>query len=405
MIFFYRAKTADGKEVSGTREAEDKYLLARELRSEGLLVMVVDTVHKKNLNNKISSLSIFRSVKMKDLIIFANNLGAMVGSGLALSRALSVMGRQTSNKYFKEIIEQIEVKINQGESLSQAMEHYKKVFGELFIAMIATAEESGRLPEALTLIGEQLAKSYELRRKVIGAMIYPAVIIVAIIIVGILMMVFLVPTLTATFKEMNVDLPLSTKLVIMFSDFLVNNLILVFFGVILASMFLVFAWRSRVGGKLIDALVLRLPIVGDLSRKVNSAMVMRTVSSLVSSGVSMLRTIEITERVVGNHYYKAVLKEAYIKVQKGVTLSSIFREHEKLFPVFVDEMTAVGEETGRLSEMLLKGAIFYENEVDQTTKNLSTIIEPVLMIFIGLAVGLFAVSMIGPMYSLSDAIR
>jgi len=271
--------------------------------------------------------------------------------------------------------------------------------------MVAAAEETGKLPEALKLISEQLEKSYALRRKIIGALIYPSVIVVAIVAIGILMMIFLIPTLSATFRELNVPLPLSTRLVIGLSDFLVNNILVVLAGLVLLIVFSLWWPKTELGKKIMSWLLLHIPFVNKLTRQVNSAVIMRTTSSLVSAGVSLTKTMAITEKVVQNYYYQQVMVEALDKVQKGISLSVIFSAHQNLFPIFASEMSSVGEETGKLPELLLKGAIFFEDEVDQVTKNLSTVIEPVLMIIIGLAVGLFAVSMIGPMYSLSNAIK
>jgi type IV pilus assembly protein PilC len=412
MNFYYKAKKVNGEEVSGERDSADRFSLARELKAEGLVAFVVEEigvgrVHpvKYNLLSANYSLAVFNRVKMKDKIIFANNLSAMISAGLPLSRALSVMARQTSNKYFKKVIGEVEAGITKGESLSQALSKYPKIFPEVFVAMVAAAEETGRLPEALKLVSEQLEKSYTLRKKIVGAMIYPSVIVVAIIAIGILMMIFLIPTLSATFRELNVPLPLSTRLVIGLSDFLVNNILLVLVALAVLVAFFVWLPKTGPGKKFLDGLFLRIPYINNLTRQVNSAVIMRTTSSLVSAGVSLTKTMEVTEKVVQNYYYKQVMAEALDKVQKGIALSVIFSAHQNLFPIFASEMSAVGEETGKMPDMLLKGAIFFEDEVDQVTKNLSTIIEPVLMIVIGIAVGIFAVSMIGPMYSLSSAIK
>ena len=403
MKLFFRAKNEKGEEIIGEREAADKFALARELRAEGLTIIFAESVDQKK-KPSVWQVDLFGRIRMKDKIVFASNLSAMISAGLSLSRSLEVMERQTSNKRFKKIIHDIGQRVDRGETLSSSLANYPKVFPEVFVAMVATAEESGKLPEALKSVSEQLSKSYDLQRKIKGAMIYPSVIIVAMIIIGVLMMIFLVPTLTATFRELNVELPISTRILIGVSDFMAGNVILVILAAIVLIFGVVSLWRSKQGRAWVDTISLRIPLVGDLTRQVNSATIMRTVSSLVGSGVSMIRTIEITERVVQNHHYKAVMKEAAEKVQKGINLSAVFEAHQNLFPVFVEEVSAVGEETGKLPEMLLKGAIFYEEEVDQVTKNLSTIIEPVLMIIIGVAVGIFAISIIGPMYSLSDAI-
>ena len=271
--------------------------------------------------------------------------------------------------------------------------------------MVAAGEESGKLPQSLGIISSQLEKSYELRRKIRGAMMYPAVIVTVIILIGILMMIYVVPTLTATFKDLGVELPLSTRLVIWFSDFVSAHKIftLLAFPVILLGF-----WRGlKIPSvkRLFEILVLKLPLISPLIQKINSAMTMRTISSLVSSGVSMVESLRITEDVLQNHAYRELLRHARESVQKGLPLSASFRGNEKLYPILVGELTAVGEETGDLPGMLMKGAEFYEKEVEQVTKNLSTIIEPVLMVLIGIVVGFFAIAMLGPMYSLTDAIK
>ncbi|MFA6415894.1 MAG: type II secretion system F family protein [Candidatus Paceibacterota bacterium] len=408
MKFSFKAKNMGGEELSAEREAADRFTLARELRNEGWVLLVAEDISKvkKTWKDKISFGSVFVGrINLKDKIQFVNNLGAMVGAGLPLSRALAAISRQTKKKSLKTMLESVGARIGQGDSLSKALGQFPETFPEIFTAMISMAEESGKLPETLKTLGDQLSKTYDLKRKIKGAMIYPAVIVTAIIIVGVLMLIFLIPTLAATFTEMNVELPISTRIVIGVSNLLANHY-LVF---IISLLFLVagglsFA-RTKIGSRMIDKVTMKLPMVGELDKKYNSATIMRTISSLVSAGVSLVESLAITKKVAGNVFYQEFLALATEKIQKGVSLSSIFNEREDLFPVFVGEMTMVGEETGKLPEMLLRGAVFYEEDVDQATKNLSTIIEPVLMILIGIAVGFFAVSMLGPMYSLSSAIK
>ena len=402
--FFYRAVDALGKQRTGEQEAEDKFSLARLLRAEGLTVIAVEDALARRNKAKFS-LSWRRRVSLRDKIIFANNLSAMLSAGLSLSRALSVLERQTENKFFSRTIGLMVKAIDKGSSFSQSLVEQKKVFPEVFVAMVETAEESGKLPETLKLVANQLEKTYGLQRKIIGALIYPAIIVLVIIAIAVLMMIFLVPTLSATFKELGVPLPLSTRVVIGTSDFLVNNLPLVgaivLFIVSLATFFL----RTKSGQRFLAKMFLFLPVFRRLTKSANSAKVLRTISSLISAGVGLRRALEITGRVVTNHYYRQVILNAKKEVEKGRVFSDILAENDNLFPVFASEMTAVGEETGRLADLLLKGAEFFEDEVDQATKNLATVIEPFLMVVIGLAVGLFAISMIGPMYSLSNAIK
>lgn len=236
-------------------------------------------------------------------------------------------------------------------------------------------------------------------------MMYPSIILGAIFVIGILMFIYVVPTLTKTFKDLGAELPSSTKLVIGLSDLISNHIVLLLLGILVIVGLVILAVRLPSTKRGIDWLVVRLPVIGTIVKEVNSARTTRTMSSLLGSGVSISRAISITKEVVQNVYYKEVLQEVENVIQKGVPISTVFKAKTKLYPIMLGEMIEVGEETGNLGEMLLEVAVFYEGEVDAKTKDLSTIIEPVLMIFIGAAVGFFAVSMLSPMYSIMDSIK
>lgn len=404
MIFAYKAQTKTGEVISGQKDCPDQQSLLRQLNAEGLSLLYANEVVLSRTTQAWSKLFSGGRIRLKDKILFAGNLGSMIKAGLNLSRALAVMSRQTSNQALRKVIDSLVKKIGQGEAFSTALQAHPHIFDDIFVAMVAAAEESGNLPQSLKILNEQMAKTYDLRRKVKGAMIYPAVILSAMLVIGFLMLVFLVPVLTATFKELGSELPWSTKLIIWFSDSFSSNLtpIIIILVVLLLGVggFL----RSRAGRHFIDYVSLHMPGLSRLTKQINAATSMRTLSSLISSGVDIVRSLDISSRVVKNHYYRQVLAQAGSQIQQGLPLSKVFIDQEKLFPAFVGEMTLVGEETGQLPQMLLEGALFYEAEVDQSTKNLSTIIEPVLMIMIGLAVGIFAIALLGPMYSLSDVI-
>ncbi len=401
MRFHYKAKTSAGEITEGDRESADRFALAREMRGEGLTLILAKPIFEAK--GSAERFSLFGRIKMKDKIIFASSLGAMIGSGLSLARALNVIERQMTNKRFKAIVVSLSDKIKNGESFSAALQAFPNVFPPVFVAMVAAGEESGNLTGALEIVNQQLSKAYDLRRKVKGAMIYPVIIIAVIIIIGIIMMMFLVPTITALFKELNVELPLSTRIVIFTSDIISGHPFLFVGGLIILVIGFTTFFRRPIGQRQLDWLVLRLPVIKNITRQMNSAVVMRTLSSLVSAGVSMIEAITITGRVVQNGYYARSMTEAAAVVSKGENLSHLFKGREDIYPVLVGELAEVGEETGNLPGLLIKGAVFFEEEVDQATKNLSTIIEPMLMVLIGIAVGFFAVSMIGPMYSLSNA--
>jgi len=404
MKFKYKARKA-GKEnvIEGEAESKDRFSLSSEMRDKGLILVSVSEVANKwhdlgRLNEMVVSVS------LHDKVVFANNLSAMISAGLSLSRALDVLGRQTKNVKFKRAIEEILKDVNSGLALSVSLAKFPKIFSPVFIAMVAAGEESGNLPQSLKLVGDQMEKTYALRRKVKGAMAYPAVIVFAMGVIGALMLTFVVPNLVQTFKEMKVELPFSTKIIIGFSNILVNDWFYTLIALVASVAAFYFAIRTKRGARSLDFVVLHLPVFSGVVKQLNAATAARTLSSLIVSGVSIVEALEITVKVLQNSFYKDVLVKAKEGVEKGEPLSKFFEQEEKLFPILVGELTEVGEETGKLSEMLSNVAVFYENEVEAVTKDLSTIIEPILMVAIGLFVGFFAVSMIQPIYSITEAI-
>ncbi|MEK7130832.1 MAG: type II secretion system F family protein, partial [Patescibacteria group bacterium] len=285
-----------------------------------------------------------------------------------------------------------------------AMKKFPKIFSKLFIAMVKTGEESGKLSESLQLAGLQIEKDYTLMKKVKGAMMYPSIILVAMVLIGIFMFIYVVPTLVSTFKELNMNLPFSTKIIIFISDSITKHTLLFVFSFLTVIVLAVWFLRTEKGKILIGNIFLKVPLISPIVKKINSARTSRTLASLISSGVNVVDALSITRDVLQNKKYKEVLTTAISDVQKGVPVSSSFKSATKLYPVLLGEMIAVGEETGKISEMLERLAIFYEEEVAEATKSMSTVIEPILMIFIGGAVGFFALSMIKPMYSMMNGI-
>lgn len=401
MKFRFRAIKKSGEKYEGVRESTDKFTLYDEIKAEGDTLIYTSEVTKPKFEILIPFID---SVPEHQKIIFAKNLGSMINAGLPLAKGLEILEKQIANKRFKEVIVSLQSDIRKGKPLSEAASAYPNVFPKLFIAMVKAGEESGKLSESLKIIGEQMEGSYKLKEKIKGAMVYPGVIISIMIIIGVLMLVYVVPGITATFKDLNVQLPLLTRILINTSDFLKNNILICLIGVVLLiAAFYLFA-KSKTGNRFLDFTYLKLPVIGDLIRETNSARITRTIASLLSSGVPYAEAISITRDVIQNGYFKDVLTTAIAKVEKGETISSVFLANTKLSPIFVGEMMVVGEETGRLPDMLMEVALFYEEAVDQKTKNMATIIEPVLMVIIGLAVGFFALAMIKPIYSLMDNI-
>ncbi|MFA6999645.1 MAG: type II secretion system F family protein [Candidatus Paceibacterota bacterium] len=406
MKFQYKEQDKDGNVVEGVAESTDTFVLAREIRERGSTPLSIKEVDGKGSKSFFSfSFDFFSGVSLSEKIVFTNNLSGMLSAGLSLTRALVVLEKQTTNTTFKDILRSLIDDINKGETLSSGMKKYPKIFSGVFVSMVHSGEESGNLPRTLGDIGITLKKSYDLNSKIKGAMIYPSIIVSAIFIIGVLMMIYVVPTLTKTFKDIGTELPSSTKFIIFISDSLSQHFFIFFLIVAFVIGGGIMFSKLKITVRYFDLLILKMPMLGTLIKEMNTARTARTLSSLLASGVDLSKALAITEEVLQNVHYKELIHSSINSIEKGVALSVPFKEHTNLYPVMVGEMIEVGEETGKLSAMLMDIATFYETEVDNKTKNLSVIIEPVLMVFIGVAVGFFAIAMIKPMYSVMDTIK
>lgn len=405
MLFSYKAKSKTGEITEGVLEALDRLSLAHDLRSRGYIPVSIQEQNKSFFDKLSILVDIFSKVSVSEQIILIKNLSGMIKAGLSLERALSVLKKQTKNPTLGKILNSLLNDINSGESLSSGLSKFPAVFSKLFVSMTRAGEESGNLAGALSDIGMNLEKSHALTKKIKGALIYPGIILSAMVVIGVLMFAFVVPTLASTFKELGVVLPTSTRILVFLGNFFSNNLILTFLIIIGVAFGLYLLFRAKFTAKYIDFIIVRIPLIGNLAKELNTARTARTMSSLLSSGVSIMRAAEITEDVVQNVYYKKVLRDAKVAVEKGSPFCQAFAANSNLYPVMMSEMVQVGEETGKLSDMLLQIASFYEEEVENKTKNLSTIIEPLLMIVIGSGVGFFAISMISPLYSILGSIN
>ncbi|HTR18574.1 MAG TPA: type II secretion system F family protein [Candidatus Paceibacterota bacterium] len=404
MRFTYTAEKNDGEVYKGTAEAADRFELYGIVRREGGKIVTVGEEQSGNVLNWQYWNSLFSTVKEYDKILTARNLGAMLGAGLSLSRAIAVLERQTRNPKLSSVLSQVGSDVRRGDTLHAALAKYPRVFSNLFVAMVRAGEEGGNLAEALQTIADQMERTYVLKKKIRGALIYPGIILCAIFGIGAFMMINVVPSLASTFEQMNVALPTSTKIIIGISNFLVAYTVWAALIVLGGGALLVLFFRTGMGRKTGGYVLLKIPVIGNLVREANAARTARTLSSLLSSGVDVIGSLDIAAEVVQNHFFRGVLADAKRSVAQGEPLSAAFVRREDLYPAFVGEMMAVGEETGALAEMLKRLAVFYEDEVDRATRDMSTIIEPILMLVIGAAVGFFAVSMITPIYSLSNNI-
>jgi type IV pilus assembly protein PilC len=392
--FVWKGKTRDGKTVSGERVADNKEAVMALLRREQILVSSVKEKGKEVALPKFSG-----SVPPKDLAVFTRQFSVMIDAGLPLVQCLEILGNQQENKTFAKILQHTRMDVESGSTLADAMRKHPKAFDELFVNMIAAGEAGGILDTILKRLAVYIEKAVKLRSQVKGAMVYPvAVIGIAGIVIAVILWK-VIPTFAAMFEGLGAQLPLPTRIVIAMSNWFVRLLpFLVVF--IVAGVFLFKRYYSTHGGRrVVDRIILKLPILGVLMQKIAVARFCRTLATLISSGVPILDGLEITAKTAGN----SIIEDAIMSVRKGVegglTLAQPLKE-SGVFPNMVVQMIGVGEQTGALDAMLSKIADFYEEEVDQAVANLLTLMEPVMILFLGTTVGGIVISMYLPLFDL-----
>jgi type IV pilus assembly protein PilC len=406
MRVIYTAKSFSGETKGGELVVKDERDLVSQLRSDGFTLTSFKEIKEDDASGPvIGFLDRFSTIPLSEKMMFARNLSVMISSGLPLSKAIRNITAQTQNKKFIKILETIQEDIQAGLGFSDGLGRFPGVFDELFVNMVRVGETGGNLEEVLNILAGQLEKEHEIIAKVKGALMYPAVIITAMGGIGILMMVYVVPQITSVFGDLNASLPASTQFIIGASNMFRNQAGLLGVGFVAFLVGMKFFLSTTRGKKFLGLFAINIPVVKNIIIKMNCARFCRIYSSLLKSGVSSVEALKILSRTLTNYYYKQALERAAEGIQKGTNLSKLIYEEKKIFPVLVPQMIEVGEETGKTESVLLKLAEFYEDDVNQLTKNLSSIIEPVLMIVIGAAVGFFAISILQPMYSVLENIK
>lgn len=392
-----------GEIVRGLREAQTHALLGQNLLSEGILLTRYS--HKKQKLPGASILSsIFNRVPVIERVLFSRYFALMLKAGMDVKRSLQALQQQSSSKPMKQALESIYQDIERGKTLAESMKIFPVTFPPIFISFIEVGETTGRLQESLEVLAIQLQKEYELRKAVIGGMLYPLVIVISLIAVAVAMMFFVVPKLAEVFEGFDVELPLPTRILMGASNIFQSYWLLLFvgtFGVIVGAWMLL---RVKSVRAVVSHGLLYVPIIGPIIQKINLGRFSRNLSSLLVSGVPFIRALEILGENTPHPSYAKVMAAAREHVKQGKELSSFLENFQRLFPPIVISVIKVGEETGALDQVLAETALFYESEVDQTMKNLTSIMEPVLMVVVGLAVGALAVSIISPIYDLVNVI-
>lgn len=406
--FTYVGEDQEGHSVTETVVADDRFAVYAVARQNGHTVSSIKDSGKFSLfgNFDMDRINAFLSrVKDDEIVMVTRNLGSMITAGLTVSRALSVIERQSTNPRLKQIVKRLIERINKGEQFYDGLREFPKEFSNLYVAMAKAGEESGNLAESLSTLSLQLERAANLKKKIKGAMIYPSIVIAVMVVIAILMMIFVMPQIIAVFENAKMDLPPTTQFLIWLTNFMNDYTLLVLAGIVLMIGSVVGFFRTILGHTIISWTVVRLPVIGTMAKETNAARTARTLSSLLRSGVDVIQSLEITEEVVQNVFYKRIVRTARDRVEKGAPLSETFIEANKLYPILVGEMVLVGEETGQIAGMLSELALFYETEIERKTKDLSTIIEPLLMVVIGAGVGFFALALIAPIYSIGNGMN
>lgn len=400
--YSYIALTKDGKREEAAIQAPTPEAAGHMLKEQGLLPVQITEKQKGSFLSAFKSLT---TISLNEKIVFISNLSIMIKAGIAAPRALRILTAQTSNHRFKSVLSEIASQVESGKSLGEALELHANIFSNIFVSMVKVGEVGGNLEKSLEYLSVQLQREADLKSKTRGAMMYPAVIVAAMVIIGVLMAIFVLPKLTSIFKDFNSDLPLMTRIVIAIADFMGSNGLVVIAGLVGITVATVLFLRTYPGRKLLHTVFIYFPIVNPIVKKVNLARFARVLSSLLKSGIPIPQALEVSSDSMGNVLYRELTAEAATEVKLGKSLTEILGRDNRLFPVLVVQMLQVGEESGTTDEILEQLAAHYESEVDDTLRNLSSIIEPLLLLLIGSVVGFLALALIGPIYNISQTIK
>ncbi|OGY42864.1 MAG: hypothetical protein A2729_03040 [Candidatus Buchananbacteria bacterium RIFCSPHIGHO2_01_FULL_39_14] len=398
--FRYKAVDINNREKIGMIQAASAEVAANVLADQNLTIL---SLGEEKISPWERSLKFLNRIKVKDLVVFSRQLSVIISASIPLVPGLKILISQTENPALKSVVSEVADEVEGGAKLSSALTRHHDVFSDFFINLIKSGETSGKLDEVLNYLADQQEKDYDLISKIRGAMIYPGFIIGGLTVVGALMMIFVIPQLTAVLQESGVALPVSTRILIGTSDFLARFwwlLLLIFISLIGALRILI---NKPKGRKIWDNFKLRLPIFGKILEKIILVRFARSLHTLITGGVPLTRGLEIVSAVVGNEVYRGLIQETIKEVEDGNSIASIFLTSKRV-PPMVSQMLNLGEKTGRLDEILDKLANFFTREVGNLVNNLVTLLEPLVMMVMGIAVGILVSAIILPMYNLAASL-
>ena len=397
----YKAATKEGKIEQGLIDANDINAAAQYLRSKELMPIHI-VMEQENPLAKI--LPMMSRVKSSDIIIFTRQLSSMLSSGLTLMRALSILKDQVQSAAMQEVVNSIINDVEEGKPFSLAISKFPNVFSNIYVSLIKAGEASGLLDKVLSRLADNLEKSAKLKGTIKSALMYPIIVIVLMVVVMFVMMIFVIPQLTVLYKNLNVPLPLPTQIVVGMSNFIQTFWPIVLI-LLVVSVTLFRRWRKTTEGQLIiDSLVLKLPVFGKLIEQTILAEFSRTFGLLVGTGTLVVDALLETADTAGNIHYRNAIKEVSKQVEKGVTIGDAMSVYS-LFPPILIQLVKIGEQTGKVDESLAKASEYFERDVDQTVKTLTTAMEPFIMVVLGIGVAFLIISVITPIYSLISSIQ
>ena len=404
MLYQYTATTLEGELKNGSIEASSVDVAISALQARGLVITDIKSAKQEgSMWGILSSFKFFNKVKHKDVVILSRQLATLFEAKIAVMDSLRLLAGQVTNARLKESLTEIIENIKGGSSLSLAMSKHPDIFSVFYINMIKSGEESGKLEEIFGSLADHLERSYELSSKTKNALIYPAFVVVTFFVVMILMLTFVIPKLTSILTEVNQKIPIYTKIIINISDFFRNFGVFLLGGAVAGGVFLWRYAKTKNGSAVVSRFQTSFPFVGALYSKFYLSRMTDNMETLLSSGVPAVRTLEIAADVVGNKIYKNILLTAANEVKGGSSISEALSKYPEV-PLMVVQMIRTGEETGKLNFMLKTLGRFYKKEVDNTVDTLVSLIEPVMIVVLGGAVGILLISILGPIYNITAGI-
>ena len=398
-IFKYSAQKSDGRLKRGTIVATSENDASSRLNQQELSLKSISDV-TNSLESKF--LRLIAPITQKDLVVFTRQFSVMISANVPIVEALMILIEQTKNLSLRSMIADISFEVDSGSFLSDSFSRRPKIFSDFFVNIIRSGETSGKLDEVLNYLADEMEKSYDINAKVKGAMIYPIFVISALIAVGVILMVYVIPNLTSILTEVDAELPVSTRAVIAISNFLQNYLLVVIAFVIAIILAIRFYAKTYNGRRNLDILKLKAPIFGPLFKYIYLMRFARSLSTLLKGGVTITRSLEIVAKVVNNIIYQELILETLESINDGNSFAEVFNRNDEYMPKMVPQMLAVGEKTGKIEEVLDKINDFYSRESSNMLDNLSKLMEPIIMVIMGIGVGVMVAAVLLPMYNLAS---